>query len=90
MVVNSSKKVKRLSWEMSNWGATVGSGVSCGVEVFKGFGVFGGVGEFAGAAVFVGIKVDGKVVGPVAQAERTRLDTNIVEEIQECQFIIFS
>jgi len=75
MVVNCSKKVKRLSEEMSDRGVTAGSGVSCGVGVFEGVDVFEGV------EVCVGIKVGGTGVSLGLHAERTRLDTNIVEKI---------
>ncbi len=78
MVVNSSKKTKRLSWEMSEKGSIEGSGVSVSV------------GGIEGVEDFVGIEVGGIDVGAVEQAERTRLDTNRREKIQACRRITSS
>jgi hypothetical protein len=41
IVVKSFKKVKRLSWEMSDRGVAESSDVSVGIEVFVGVGVGG-------------------------------------------------
>jgi hypothetical protein len=75
---------------MSDKGVTEGSSISCGVGVFTGDGIFTGVGEFTGIEVFMDTKVGGKGGSLVAQAEITRLDTKMVEEIQEQRLITFS
>ena len=79
-----------LSEEMSDRGVSGGSDVSCGVGVFEGVDVFEGVEVFEGFEVFVGLKVGGKGVSLGLHAERTRLDANSIEEIQECRLITFS
>lgn len=80
---NPSRKVNRLSWEMSDSRLTEEPAVSVGLEVA--WAVAGGNGSME-----VGVDVAGRDVAAGLQAEKTRLRGNKALKIQKLRLMISS